>query len=164
MKKISTRKMEVILAKYLNFRVNIVVPNVSWGMFTHECDLIRLTPAGYCSEIEIKVSLTDLKKDKKKRHNHMDGGRYGYGTNKIKYLYFAIPEYLEPHIEHIPERAGILIVREYQKEWMPKPQFWTEEIRKPQQQSNYKFSQKERMRLLELMAMRIWNLKKKLAK
>lgn len=164
MKKISTLKMEIELSKYLNFRKNIVVPNVSWGMFTHECDLIRLTPSGYCTEIEIKVSLSDLKKDKEKRHKHMDGGIYGYGTNKIKYLYFAIPEYLEKHIEYIPDRAGILIVRKIKKEWYPKPIFRVEEIRKPKTQCNYKFSEKERIKLLSLMAMRIWRLKQKLAK
>lgn len=154
--------MEVELARFLNYRVNIIVPNVSWGMFSHECDLIRLTPAGYCSEIEIKVSLYDLKKDKHKFHNHVDGN--GYGRNKIKYLYFAIPEYLERHIEYIPERAGILIVYEVVKDWLPKPILRVKEIRSPKKQSNYKFSVKERLRLLELMAMRIWGLKKKLTK
>lgn len=156
--------MEVELSRYLNFRINLIVPNVSWGMFSHECDLIRLSPAGYCSEIEIKVSLSDLKKDKEKRHNHVDGGRYSYRTNKIKYLYFAIPEYLEKHIEHIPERAGILVVREIKKDWWPEPQIRTEEIRAPKKQSDYKFSEKERIKLLSLMAMRIWGLKRKLAK
>jgi hypothetical protein len=165
LKKITTLEMEVELANYLNHRVNIVVPNVSWGMFSHECDLVRLTPAGYCSEIEIKVSLSDLKKDKEKRHNHMDGGVYGYGTNKIKYLYFAIPEYLEPHIGHIPERAGILVAREYSDYYdNDLSKIRIEEIRAPQKQCNYKFSEKERIKLLSLMAMRIWGLKRKLAK
>lgn len=150
--------MEVELSRFLNYRINLVVPNVSWGMFSHECDLIRLTPAGYCSEIEIKVSLADLKKDKTKRHNHRDGN--GYGKNKIKYLYFAIPEYLEKHIEHIPERAGILVVDEVQFHWGL--ELRTKEIRAAKKQSNYKFSEKERIRLLELMAMRIWRLKRKI--
>ena len=82
MKKTTTLEMEVHLSSFLNFRTNIVVPNVSWGMFSHECDLIRLTPSGYCSEIEIKVSLADLKKDQEKRHNNVDVN--GYRTNKIK--------------------------------------------------------------------------------
>lgn len=151
--------MEIELSKFLNYRTNLIVPNVSWGMFSHECDLVRLTPAGYCSEIEIKISLSDLKKDKEKRHQHMDGGAYGYGANKIKYLYFAIPEYLEKHIEHIPERSGILIVFEDRGGVIR-----TKETRAPQKQSDYKFSEKERIKLLSLMAMRIWRLKQKLAK
>ena len=155
--------MEVELSNYLNYRINIVVPNVSWGMFSHECDLIKLTPSGYCSEIEIKISLGDLKKDKEKSHKHMDGGVYGYRPNKIKYLYFAVPEYLEPHIQHIPERAGILIVREFTNCGGYKF-LKTFEIRAPKQQGNYKFSEAERIKLLSLMAMRIWGLKQKLSK
>lgn len=162
MRKITTLEMEVVLSEYLNFRKNIVVPNVSWGMFSHECDLIRLTPAGYCSEIEIKISLADLKKDAQKRHKHIDGG--GYRENKIKYLYFAIPEYLEKHIDLIPDRAGVLIVKEIKKDWWPAPELRVYETRKPEIQSNYKFTEKQRFRLLELMALRIWGLKKKLSK
>jgi hypothetical protein len=162
MDKITTQEMEVALAKYLNFRTNVVVPNVSWGMFSHECDLIRLTPAGYCSEVEIKVSLSDLKKDAQKHHNHVDGN--GYRTNKIKYLYFAIPEYLEQYTNYIPERAGILVVKEIMKDWWDSPRLRVYETRKPKQACNYKFTEAERHKLLHLMAMRIWNLKKKLAK
>jgi len=153
--------MELHLKEFLNFRKNIVIPNVSWGMFSHECDLIRLTPSGYCSEIEIKISLADLKKDSKKRHNHVDGN--SYRTNKIKYLYFAIPEYLEKHINLIPDRAGILMLRERKREYYSDI-ISIEETRKPTPQSNYKFSIEERIRLLELMSMRIWTLKKKLSK
>ena len=142
----------------LDCRVNIVVPNVSWGMFTHECDLIKLTPAGYCSEIEIKISKADLKKDCKKPHSHKDR------ENKIKYLYFAIPEYLKDCIEFIPERAGILVIYEEYNEYHDKWYKFIKEERQPKQQSKYKFTEKERRKLLELMALRIWGLKKKLSK
>jgi len=154
--------MEIALCRYLNYRVNLVAPNVSWGMFTHECDLIRLTPSGDCTEIEIKVDLSDLKKDKDKAHLHRDGN--GYGVNKIKYLYFAIPDYLERHIEYIPEMAGILVVKEEMKDWYDKPILRVNEIRKPKKQSDYKFTEKQRTKLLELLAMRIWKLKIKLSK
>ena len=154
--------MEVELCEFLNHRKNIVVPNVSWGMFSHECDLIRLTPSGYCSEIEIKISKADLKKDQTKRHNHVDGN--GYRENKIKYLYFAIPEYLEDCSEYIPDRAGILILYESPANKYRDGYLYFKEVRKPRSQCSYKFSEKERIRLLELMSMRIWGLKKKLAK
>lgn len=166
MKKITTLEMEVELSKFLNHRMNLVIPNVSWGMFGHECDLIKLTPSGFCSEIEIKISLSDLKKDNEKKHNHIDSGApYEVHTNgnKIKYLYFAIPEYLEQHIEHIPERAGILILRE-KKNFYKEKYLKFFQIRAPKKQSNYRFSEKERIKLLSLMAMRIWRLKQKLAK
>jgi len=99
-----TYEIEQCVARYYNPRVNLIVPNVSWGLFLHECDLLVCTKAGYLHEIEIKISLSDLKADKKKAHQHL--------SKKIKCLYFAIPENLEPHIEHIPERAGILLVRD----------------------------------------------------
>lgn len=153
MEKITTLEMEIAVAKFFNYRLNIVVPNISWGMFNHECDLIKLTPGGYCTEIEIKVSLNDLKKDKEKRHKHNDP--------KIKYLYFAIPEYLEQHIEHIPDKAGILIVTNVFQRWLNEPIRVVKQVRKPKMQNNYKFSQEERIKLLSLMAMRIWRLKKR---
>ena len=64
---ITTTEMEVALAHYLNMRVNLIVPNISWGMFIHECDLLVITPAGYMWEVEIKVSKQDLSRDSKKR-------------------------------------------------------------------------------------------------
>lgn len=107
MKKITTAEMEILIADYFNYNSNIklIVPNVYWGQkFMHECDILMMTAAGYLTEIEIKVSLSDLKKDKEKEHGH--------NSIEIKYLYFAIPEYLEKHVEHIPDRAGIIVIRE----------------------------------------------------
>jgi len=92
---ITTPEMEIALAEYFGIRQNLIVPNVSWGMDSHECDLFILTPAGYGWEVEIKVSKADLFKDKHKRHRH--------NSSKIKFLYFAIPEYLERYIDEIPE-------------------------------------------------------------
>ena len=55
------------------------------------------------TEIEIKISLADLKADAHKKHSH--------SSDKIKYLYFAIPSYmLEKALPFIPERAGIITV------------------------------------------------------
>ena len=94
--------MEVALSAFFNYRINLIVPNVYWGMNMHECDLLMVSKAGYCTEIEIKVSRADLKNDAKKRHGHF--------SNRIKYLYFAIPTYLEHCIEFVPKRAGIITV------------------------------------------------------
>ena len=86
MKAITTAEMELVLAQYFDPRVQLVVPNVSWGFEgCHEMDLAVLTKAGYLYEIEIKISLSDLKKDRDKSHGHRN--------KKVKYLYFAIPEY-----------------------------------------------------------------------
>jgi hypothetical protein len=153
--------MEVIVSNYFSPRRNLIVPNVSWGMFRHEVDLCVLSPAGYASEVEIKVSRSDLIKDKEKRHGHDEP--------MIKHLYFAIPEHLEKDIEHIPERAGILVVK-WNKPWVlygtrKIEGYWScKKSREPRIQYNRKWTDHERNSLLRLGAMRIWNLKQKLQK
>jgi len=42
-----TIEMEIAFARYFGIRQNLIIPNVSWGMDTHECDLFVLTPARY---------------------------------------------------------------------------------------------------------------------
>jgi len=146
-KRLTTMEMEIALAHSLDFRKNLIVPNISWGMNMHECDLLVLTKAGYAWEVEIKITKADLVKDKDKRHGHHHP--------KIKRLYFAIPDYLTPHIKHIPERAGIITVDWYHR---------CKTIREPQQNSGYKFSEAERYNIARLGAMRIWTLKKRIVK
>lgn len=155
-KKLTTLEMEVAVSNFLNWRINLIIPNVSWSFFNHECDLIRLSRSGYCTEIEIKISKADLIKDKEKKWGHIH--------KKIKYLYFAIPDYLKDQIEHIPDRAGIIIVSSSKKIWIRQNQSYEcAVIRQPQKNSNYQFTKKEINKCLELMAMRIWRLKLKLA-
>ena len=50
-----------------NLSSHLVVPNVSAGLHIHECDLISVTKGGYATEIEIKVSVSDTKKDLSKK-------------------------------------------------------------------------------------------------
>ncbi|MGB1373804.1 MAG: MmcB family DNA repair protein [Aequoribacter sp.] len=146
-----TIQMEAILATHFNYVQNIIVPNVQWGMGVHECDLFILRPSGYAVEVEIKVSKSDLIKDKEKWHEHR--------SYKIKELWFAIPEKLEPYIEHIPERAGIAIVRPYPNGWGR-----VERVRQPTKNKNaHKHTEKEAAKLARLGSMRIWGLKRKLA-
>lgn len=159
-----TLDMEVAVSNYFSPRQNLIVPNVSWGMFRHEVDLCVLSPAGYAREIEIKVSRSDLIKDKEKRHGHDEP--------MIKYLYFAIPEHLEKDIEHIPERAGVLIVKwnkpfkayGYTNTRMEAGWWSCKKVREPKIQYNRKWLEHEYNSLLRLGAMRIWGLKEKLQK
>jgi len=149
--KITTLEMEIVLSGFLNYNRNLIIPNVSWSFFNHELDLCVLSPAGYCTEIEIKVDKYDLIKDKEKPHGHRH--------YRIKYLYFAIPDYLVEHIEHIPERAGIIVVKRHKTfKWL-----FCKKLRNPiPNNSNYKFSESERVELMRLLCLRIWRLKKKL--
>lgn len=96
--------METAIATYFGIRENIIVPNVSWGVNLHECDLLIIRKSGYGIEIEIKISKSDLKADFKKRHNHVDY------FNRLREFYFAIPEYLEDCLPLIPEHAGVISV------------------------------------------------------
>jgi len=60
------------------------VPNVSWGLLNHECDLIICSKDGYLTEIEIKRSWADFLADFKKKHRHDDDDR-------IKCFHYAVP-------------------------------------------------------------------------
>jgi len=138
--------IEIALARYFNFRTNVIVPNISWGMFNHECDLLLLSPAGYATEIEIKISKSDLIADKKKLHKHND--------HKIKNLYFAIPTYLRHCIKHIPDKAGIILIDQKKH---------CEIIRKPRSNKTpYKFTDPDKFLIARLGTMRIWGLKERI--
>jgi hypothetical protein len=153
----TTLDMELALIDYFSLRVNNIVPNVSWGMFSHEVDLCILSKAGYASEVEIKISKADLIKDASKHHKH--------DSKKIKYLWFAIPKHLEGEIHHIPDRAGVIIVNYenilYRSERF---KFICRVLRKPKMHVNYQWTDSERYNLLRLGNMRVWRLKQKLQK
>ena len=145
-----TVEMEIHLAKHFNIRTHLIVPNVSWGLSIHECDLLILSKAGYATEIEIKISKADLKKDKFKSHGHL--------SKKIKNFYYAVPEkiaieYVE---EHVPERAGIIVVNAKGRCKIVRKCIVNKDA--------IKFSEKDRYKMARLGALRIWNLKKNVVK
>lgn len=142
MSKLTSVDIEIALATFFNKRTNLIVPNISWGMFNHECDLFVLTPSGYGWEVEIKTSKQDLIRDKEKRHGH--------NSSKIKFLYFAFPESLYEHHRHVPDRAGIIVVSE---------DLICTVKRNPEVHSRYKFTDQERYQIARLGALRIWGLK-----
>lgn len=146
--KLKTVDIELAVVEYFNPRTNLIVPNISWGMFLHECDLLILTKNGCAYEVEIKTSAVDLKKDLEKKHMH--------NSSKIKKLYFAIPDYLLKYQDFIPERAGILTIGGKGDE----PHCYKE--REAQAWSKYTFTDKDRYQVARLGAMRIWGLKRKL--
>ena len=142
---ISSQEIELALSNYFGIRKNLIVPNVSWGLGIHECDLLILSKSGYCTEIEIKISLSDLKKDLLKSHSHKN--------DKIKYLYFCIPSYLAKHVEFIPKNAGILIINSAHKIF---------KISESQKNiTANKLNDDEKFIVARLGALRIWDLKSK---
>ena len=148
-----TIDMEIAIADYFNSRVNLIVPNISYGMGLHECDLLIITKSNYAYEVEIKVSSADLIRDIKKKHNHEH--------EKIKHLYFAIPSYLTEFTRYIPERAGIIVVDNQVADsgiW----QGCCKRIREAKINSKYRFTDTEIFNVARLGTMRIWTLKQKL--
>lgn len=129
---------------------HLVVPNVAWGLGIHECDLLSVTKAGYATEIEIKISVADTKKDMDKKHNHE--------SNKLKYLYFAMPEDIyDKAKEFVPKRAGIYIVKAYM--WRKQMRYKVIQKRKPKVNKDHrKLTDEEYVQLQRLAAMRYFSL------
>lgn len=144
--------MELAIAEYFNVRQNLIVPNVSWGFGIHECDLFLVTKSGFCYEIEIKVTKSDLLVDAKKRHHHL--------SPKIRKLFFAIPEYLVDTIPRIPAAAGILVISIRGENLL---KFSCQQVRGALvNPCAVPLSAEQRFDIARLGALRIWTLKKKI--
>jgi len=139
-------EIEIQVARYFNTRINMIVPNVFWGLdLMHECDLFILTKTGYAYEVEIKTSISDLKADLKKRHGHK--------SKALRRLYFALPEKIFTYLclEIIPNHAGVLVVDQYGRVSKKREAKLNPEA--------FKINQTKQIKLGLLAAMRIWNLK-----
>tara|TARA_Y100000310_G_scaffold151530_1_gene151114 strand:+ start:4085 stop:4567 length:483 start_codon:yes stop_codon:yes gene_type:complete len=153
-KKLNILDIELAITNSL-YKVDkyLVVPNVRTGLgLRHECDLLAVTSSKYATEIEIKTTKADTKKDKEKKHQHK--------SDKIKYLYFALPWYGEDWIEYVPDRAGIILIKKKRNGHL-----YGHVHREPTMNKGCrKLTDKEYMKLGHLAAMRIFNLKKKIKK
>jgi hypothetical protein len=155
-KVITTIEMEEAIARKFGFRTNIIVPNISWGLRgMHECDIFIIKQTGYCVEIEIKRSKSDLLADFKKGHQHQD--------NRIKEFYYAMPiSLLKTCEELIPKHAGIITCdrSDYGKKLV-----FASFRRNPVPNRNaIKLSHVEQFKVARLGTMRIWSLKNKIIK
>lgn len=87
----------------------LVLPNASWGLqIQYEMDLLVISKAGCGYEIEIKISVADMKRDLKKWKH-----RSGAVTldRRIKQFYYAFPAALSDKIApFIPDYAGAISV------------------------------------------------------
>ncbi|MCB0445901.1 MAG: MmcB family DNA repair protein [Gelidibacter sp.] len=147
-----TLEMEVAIMQYFGVRQNCIVPNVSWGLGIHECDLLVLSKNNYATEVEIKISKSDLLKDKEKIHRHH--------SPKIARLFFAVPEKLKEVAEkHIPDRAGLLVVHKNKNTG----RYVVFQHKCPKRNSKAdKWSESEKINLQRLGVMRIFTMKKQL--
>jgi hypothetical protein len=126
-----------------------VVPNVSWAMLPWEADLLVLSPSGYLTEVEIKVSLSDWKADfsKKKFGVHQDWAQ----AAMIKQFYYAAPKALAVRYGELalPTWAGVVSVDDSGVS-----------VLKPAETrpGHRKLTEKEQTRLLRLAAIKAWGL------
>lgn len=150
-------EMETSIMKLFGIRENIIVPNISWGFDgIHEIDLFVLRKSGLAIEIEIKRTISDLKADFKKKHNHE--------SSRIIKLYYAIPkELLEKSISLIPEDAGIIVcyrLNDNERNIARASIHREAKIRK----NSRKLTSEEQFKIARLGCMRIFNLKNNIIK
>lgn len=147
-------EIEVMLATSdeFDFRRNLFVTNVDWGLLNHEADVVVMSKNGYLTEIEIKRSKEDLRADFKKKHKHED--------ERIKNFYFCVPEALKKECLELCEEYGYNIngIITYTED----ARFEFEKI--PKWINARKLFLEEQLQLARLGCMRIVTLKKRIIK
>jgi len=171
--RLTAQDIEIAVAKHFGSRLNLIVPNVSWGWgLAHEADMIVLRPSGICDEVEIKVTAADIRADMKKRVGHWE-------SRRIARVWFAVPSDLACNPD-IPSAAGILSVlrgtqsRDSEGRWAWRPwkhgdTHWHDHVtvirpaKLRTKETRMVVTPEQRIKLAELGAMRIWDLKSALA-
>jgi hypothetical protein len=155
----TAQHIEVLVADHFHYRQNVIVPNVWWGwQLRYEADVVVMRPSGYCDEVEIKVTATDIRADTRKRHVHDD--------SRFIRLWFAVADGLQDHPD-IPQRAGVLVAEYKHGQQNHEGRFVLRQHRaaRPRTKGIRRVvTPEERMKLYELAAMRIWTLKAALLK
>ena len=103
--------IQYVLGKHLFLR-KICIPNVSMycpGKSEYEADFIYFDlKTKYITEVEIKTSIQDFKRDFKKKRYHDCGN--------VKYLYYAVPRILYDDyydvIDELLGDAGLILIDE----------------------------------------------------
>jgi hypothetical protein len=139
--------IEIAVANHFCYRRNLIVPNVSWGLgFRHELDLAIVSDNNYVTEVEIKTTKSDLKRDDKKKHGHYD--------NRIRRLYFAVPAAIaDAAMEFAPMPAGVLVFAGTGVNCLRAAKI---------KRAAVPLTAAERLHLLHLSSMRVWTLKQTL--
>jgi len=152
-RKISTIEMEVSIARYFGHREHIIVPNLSWGFFSHECDLFLIRKSGFGFEVEIKRTKSDMVADFKKNHGHVDR------KNRIVQLFYAFPEELLPKVKHlIPKECGIITVT------MTSTGYCRASMKREAKRKKgaKRLTETEQLKIARLGTMRVWSCKERI--
>jgi len=156
-RKITSKDIARTLATGLfHFRRCVAVPNVSWGLLPWEADLLVLNSSGYLYEVEIKVSIADLKRDRAK-------GKWRRvsraPTDLLRAMWFAMPAEVWAHkdaAEVVPEHAGVIVVDPFAPLKFERSRVVREA--KPNR-SAQKVSAADKFQLARLGVMRFWSQK-----
>jgi len=158
--------LEIAAADHFGYRRNLIVPNVSYGWnLDYEADLVIVSPSKYAMEVEIKISISDLRHDSKKKKFKVFGI-----SKRFRQFYYLIPntmlKYQEEIISIIPDYAGLMVAEpEYVKnhygdKFVKKYLCRIIKVAKINK-GFHKLTDKEYLKLSHLAAMRIWDLKRK---
>jgi hypothetical protein len=150
-KKIHSGHIELAVVELLNFRVYTIVPNISHGLLgRHEADLLCYKD-GRFTEVEIKISASDLKADFKKKHGH----RHPY----ISRLVYAMPlDLCHKYKDLIPKECGIISIQ--WNGWLDK--YVAHWFRQARHQIHNAIPQQTIIDFMRLGCMRICSLKSRL--
>lgn len=83
-------------------------------VFDWESDFLLKTKAGYWYEVEVKISRSDFKADRKKKPEKYRALEYGSSRLRPSYFSYCVPEHLLDKVaDLIPDYAGICTVSSY---------------------------------------------------
>lgn len=163
-----------------DIRKHVVVPNCQ--VLGHEADLTILQPSGWCEEVEIKISVSDFKRDfttKALKHKslqlgnpHWDSAAYFRSKggvaddyyrwdlakpHLVKRFWFAVPLDILDKVKPLtPEYAGLISVEDGRRKY-------AKVVKKaPNLKMSRKFTDAERIDLLRLAYVRYWSIRHKL--
>jgi hypothetical protein len=150
--------IELALVKHMfPPRRYMVIPNASWGLhLLYEADLFVIGATGCPYEIEIKVSVSDFKRDFKKNKYRTMGF-----LDQCRGFYFAYPESIHDKvIGLVPDYAGAIAISERRYEWTQAVDLVPMIKKKAKMRNVRKLRDDERIQIGRLMQMRYWELRK----
>ena len=156
----NTTEIELTLYHYFRFLQNDVITNIYLDYRKYECDLIVIRNQSlYALEVEIKISVSDLKAERKKQRYQRRGVDCYHDSavgmsQRFKEKWFAMPEKMKQKgLELIPKYAGLLIVNE---------NGGVKIARKAKKLNSQPLTQAQRTDLLRLGVMKCYKLKQRM--
>jgi hypothetical protein len=161
------RRMQLDLTKQGNlfdFTRYAVVPNVSYSvLYQGEADLLCLSKGNIFHEVEIKISVQDMKNEGKKRKSQY--------SNVVAYKWIAAPEEIADkalELECIPKTWGVVSVSAIWVEdirWYShvEPAHWvikTKKLRNPKRQETIAISESKIVAFYIAGITRMWSKRK----